>query len=203
MDEQSQPHPLSEVDPVLFRPESSGSDAFRLTVYLGVAVFSLSYLLSGRVDGILEYLAWVLILVFSNYFMADGTYNVAKLKWDESGGLMVDAEGIVDRSSWDGFGRVFWHEIKTIFPVSRSFFKLPTRHGLIGIDVTDSYLARKPRWIRFRISMNRRVFKAPDLQLSSRNLRETPEWILKVLQDRFHQYELLSISAAKQLESGN
>jgi hypothetical protein len=155
------------------------------------------------VDGILEHLAWVLILVFSTYFMADGTYNVAKLKWDESGGLMVDAEGIVNRSSWDGFGRVYWHEVKAIYPVRPLFFKLSTRHLLYGLDVTDSYLARKPRWIRFRILMNRRFLKAPDLQFSSRNLRESPQWILEVLQDRLQEYELRSISEAKELESGS
>jgi hypothetical protein len=205
MPTQAPPNQASQEEgSILFRSEDpSGSDAFRITVFMGTAAFSLAYLLSGRVSRPLELFAWAFILVFSSYFIANATYNVIRWWGKDLGGFLVDGDGVVDQSSWSGFGRVFWREIKAIDPVTSSFFGLPMRMKLIGIEVTDSYVNRRPTWIRFRIWMNRKVFKSPDLHFSSKRLKNSHERILRELQDRLREYELRSISEAKELESGN
>ncbi|MBT8397626.1 MAG: hypothetical protein HKO65_01880 [Gemmatimonadetes bacterium] len=188
---------------ILFRAEiASGWEGFRLTVFMGTAVFSLSYLLSGRVNSPLELFAWVFCLVFSSYLIADATYNVIRLWGKDLGGFLADADGVLDRSSWSAFGRVFWPEIRAIYPIPSSFLGTSKASPLIGLDVMDSYVKRRPAWIRFRIWLNRRVFRTPDLQFSSKNLRNSPERILRELQDRLEDYELRSISMGKELERG-
>jgi len=204
MGKQAPPEKLYEKGVILFRSEDpSGFDAFKLTLFMGSAVFSLAYLLSGRVDAPLEFAAWAFVLLFSSYLIADGTYNVIRWWGKDLGGFLVDGDGIEDRSSWSSLGRVYWPEIKVVFPVNPSFLGLPMAHYLIGLKVTDSYLQRKPTWIRFRIWLNRKVFRTPDLQISSKRLRNSPERILRVLQDQLREYELRSISEGKELESGS
>ena len=194
----------SEEDSILFRSEDpSGSDAFRITVFMGTAAFSLAYLLSGRVNSPLELFAWAFVLLFSSYFIANATYNVIRGWGKNLGGFLVDGDGVVDQSSWSGFGRVYWREIKAIDPVKSSFFGLPMGLKVIGIEVTDSYVSRRPAWIRFRIWLNRKAFRSPGLQFSSKYLQNSPERILRELQDRLREYELHLISAGKDLESGN
>jgi len=188
----------SDSEPLIFQPENpSGADAFRLTLYLGFAVFSLSFLLSGRVDTFFGFAAWSIVLALSLFFVVDGTYNAVRMIGKSFGGLVVDEEGILDRTSWGSFGRVFWEEIRVIHPGRASFLGIPTAHRLIGLDVTESYLERKPPWIRFRIRLNRRVFRVPDLQLSSRGLKDSPEHIVMVLKKRLWEQELRSISDGK------
>jgi hypothetical protein len=193
-----------------FRSEGSPSDAFRLAVYVWLAAIPLSGLLSGVVDGfpgfpelVVGFFILVFILVFFSYPIASGTYNAIQVKGTDLGGLWVKSDGIVDRSSWGRFCRVHWPEIKVIYPANKTFFGVPMGRQFIGLEVTDSYLQRKPTWIRFRIWMNRKVFKAPDLRFSTRRLRDSRERILLALQDGLRQYELRSISEAKELEGGS
>jgi hypothetical protein len=189
-------------DSILFRREDpSGWDAFRLTLYFGFAVFSLAFLLSGKVVTFSGMAAWIVVLAFSVFFTVDGTYNALRMMGKSFGGLVIDEEGILERSSWSSFGRVFWEEIRAIHPGSSSFLGMPKAHRLIGLDVTESYLERRPAWIRFKIRLNRKVFRVPDLQFSSRVLKDSPEQIFRLLKKRLFEHELRVISNGKESES--
>jgi len=204
MANQVQPEGPAREDSAHFRSEDpSGSDAFILTLLLALAAFSLSYILSGRTDGFLELGVWVFSLVFCSYLIADSIYGIVKRKGEWLGGLLVDGDGIVDRSSWVSVGRVYWHEIKAIYPINPSYFGLPMPRHVIGLDVKDSYIRRRSARIRFKVWLNRHFFRAPDIQLSCKCLKGSWGRILSVLQDRLWKHELRSISEAKQLESGS
>ncbi len=193
-------HPSTE-DSVHFRSEdSSGSDAFRMNLLLALAVFSLAYILSGRIDGLFELGVWVFCLVFCTYLIADRIYGIVKAKGKGLRGVLVDGDGILDRSSWVSVGRVYWHEIKAIYPINPSFFGIPLPRQGIGLDVRDSFILRRSARIRLKVWLNRKVFRAPDIQLSSGKLRTRREQILLVLQDALRRYELRSISEAKNLD---
>lgn len=198
-----QPKQHSGEDSVHFRSEdSSGSDAFRLNLLLVLAVFSLAYILSGRIDGLLELGVWVFCLVFCTYLIADSIYGIVKAKGKGLRGVLVDGDGILDRSSWVSVGRVYWHEIKTIYPINPSFFGIPLPRQVIGLDVRDGFLLRRSARIRFKVWLNRKVFRTPDIQLSSGKLRKSRTQVLFVLQEGLRQYELRSISEAKELDPG-
>jgi len=186
--------PLEEGS-VHFRSEDrSLSGTFHLALALGLVILSLAFLLSGQVNNFLEALPWIFFLVFSSCLFADFVYDA--IRGRDVRGLLVDGDGIVDRSSWAAVGRIYWPEIKAIYGLPRST-------ALIGVDVTDSYLQRKSARIRFKVWLRRRIFRSPDFQVSEGYLKDSRERILKVLQNGLSEYELRSVSEAKELESGS
>ncbi|MFC1790860.1 hypothetical protein ACFL0I_00115 [Gemmatimonadota bacterium] len=91
--------------------------------------------------------------------------------------------------------------MKAVYPIDRItlsqvFLDFSWDGSHIGLDVRDSYLRRRPAWMRLLSN------RSGHLLLSSQNLKGNRDEILRVLQERLEQYELRSVSEAKQLESG-
>jgi hypothetical protein len=172
-----------------------------VAICLAFILVSLWLLLSGWGNGLFEVSLGILGLAFFGSVTILHLINLAK--GQRLGGLLVNGDGIVDRTSYSPVGRVFWSEIKAIYPVRKSFFPgfakdLP----VIGLDVTDSYLQRTSAKVRRSIWWTRHIFRAPDIQISAKTLNASRETILRVLEDGLRQYELRSISEAKELKSG-
>ena len=162
---------------------------------------SLWLLLSDGLFGLFQQTVIVLALVFFGFVTVTHLSHLGKGK--ALGGLLVDGDGIVDRTTYSPIGRVYWHEIKAIYPVEKTFFPgFSTDLPVIGLDVTDSFLQRKPAKIRRNVWWTRHVFRAPDIQIPSKTLTASREEILRALEGGLRQYELRSIWEAKQLESG-
>ena len=115
----------------------------------------------------------------------------------------MDEEGIVDRTDRFPNGQVLWSEIKAIRRVNKSILGIPLGGWMIGLDVSDTFLRRKPALKRFRVWFNRHIKNKADIYLYTGGISQSRDEILTVLQDRFDRYEIRSISEAKQLESGN
>jgi len=193
--------PLRE-DSVHFQSAKStpqGAVAIGLVFVFGSACL---LLLDGPF-GLIQKALSTLALVFLGSLTVIHLYNLAKGK--ELGGLLVDGDGIVDRTSYSPIGRIYWHEIKTVYPVAKSYLPgLPKERLGIGLDVTDSYLQRKTVGIRRNVWMARHVFRwMPDILISSITLRGSREEVLQVLQGGLMKHQLHSISRAKELESGS
>jgi hypothetical protein len=163
-------------------------------VGLAVAGCSLGLLLSGIADRFNA--SWGVIFVLVVFVPLMLFHLSRQLSGDGLGGLLVDDEGIVDQQGF--LGRVPWEEIRGIRPVDQSFFGIPIDRQGIGLEVTQELRQRKPAWKvpRFR-------GRSGPLLLPTNNLEGSRDEILRVLQDRFEQYELRSIAEGKELESGS
>ena len=179
--------------------QSAGNTTLRAVAICLVLVMASLWLLLS--DGPLGEKAFgVLGSVFFGSVTVIHLFNLARGK--KLGGLWVDGDGIVDRTSYSPMGRVYWHEIKAIYPINPSFFGIPLPRQGIGLDVRDSYILRRSARIRFKVWLNKKVFRAPDIQLSSGKLRNSRTQVLFVLQRGLRQYELRSISEGKELDPG-
>ena len=192
------PESPPEEGPVHFL-QAKGSTLRVFAISLALILGSLGLRLSGwPLPSLIETVSFGCLVVFPAV-IAGQLYDLAT--GNRPAGLLVDGDGIVDRTTTDSVGRVYWEEIKAVYPVSQSFFPgfakdLP----VIGLDVTDSYLQRTSAGKRRKFWWTKRV---PNIQIPSQLLRGSRDEILKVLQDRLEQYELRSVSEAKRLESGS
>ncbi len=200
MDHEALPEGPPGKDPVHIKPEENVT-LRALAVCLAFVLASLWLLLSVGPSGLLQQILGILALAFFGFLTVVHLFNLAKGK--RLGGLFVNGNGIDVQTSYSPIGRVFWHEIKAVYPVRRSFFPGFSKDlPLIGLDVTDSYVRKQSAGKRFNFWLSRHLFRAPDIQIPSKNLIATQERILRVLQDGLRHHELRSISEAKELESG-
>jgi hypothetical protein len=188
---------------VHFRTEEdmSGCMAMGLLV-MGIlaALGALLSLFSGEVEGFSDISGEVLILLSSTVLAGQASYSLIRGQTVE--GLLVDGDGIVDRTKRFPAGRIYWHEIKSVDLFDRTFLPFPIFRRFIGVYVTDGYLLNQPTFKRVSIWLIRTLTRSPDIQIDTKNLSGSRDEILKALEDGIRNNELRSISEAKALESG-
>ena len=191
-----------EDDSVQFQP-SGNTKRRAVALSLAMTLASLWLFLADLPSGSFHKVFSFLAFVFFGSLTVIHLFNLVKGK--ELGGLLVDGDGIVARNSYSPIGRIYWHEIKAVYPVDKASLPgLPKENLGIGLDVTDSYLQRRSAGMRRNVWMSRHVFRwMPDILISSITLKGSRGEILKVLQNGLRRHELRSISEAKELESGS
>jgi hypothetical protein len=162
---------------------------------------SLWEILIWQVDGFWDGVVEVFMPIPYAIFATLGI--VCLTKGRKPDGLLIDEEGIEDRTDRFPNDRVYWSEIKAIFPINKSILGISVGRFLIGLNLTDTYLRRKSALTRFRVWWNRHITRKADIYLYTGGMSEDRDEVLTVLQDRLDQYEIRAISEAKQLESGS
>lgn len=198
------PESLPKGDPVHFHSEGELSGCVSiLTVCFGLfgTVAWVLRLLRWQEDSLFDAVLVVLMPVLFSSIAALGFYSLIKGRRLE--GLLVDEEGIVDRTKRFPAGRIYWHEIKSVYLFNLFLLPFPPFSRFIGVDVADSYVRNQSLFNRFNIWLNRHLSHAPDIPLVIKDLSSDRKTILSVLEERLRKFELRSISEAKELESGS
>jgi hypothetical protein len=190
-------------DSVHFRTEEDRSGCLLIGVVLaGLATTYLS--LEGLRSGGLEF--WwegvkELLFLACGLAMA-GTGLMSLVRGSPIDGLLVDGEGIVEKTKRFSAGRIYWREIRSVHLFNPTFLGIPMNRRFIGVDITDSYRQRHSTWKRLNFWLTRTFSRAPEIVLDAKNLSASREKVLAVLEDGLRRYELRSISEAKKLEPG-
>jgi hypothetical protein len=116
------------------------------------------------------------------FFGLCGVFALLKL-FDTAPGLIVDAEGIVDRSSLGSVGRIPWSDIRG--------FKVTTvrkqRFLTVEVHNPEKYVQRASLVLRPLVAVNARYFGSP-VQISSHNLKINFDELVSVLSGSYAKY---------------
>ncbi|MGH8761317.1 MAG: STM3941 family protein [Burkholderiales bacterium] len=116
------------------------------------------------------------------FFGLCAVYAGAKL-FDNSPGLIIDAEGLVDNSSGLSAGRIPWSDIKGVG------FTTVEKQRFLTIVVHDphKYVRRASPLMRPFVTMNMKLFGSP-IQISANTLKVNFDDLMKAVTDRHARY---------------
>lgn len=122
---------------------------------LAILLFFLWFLVAGiewdlhpLVDWVPDRLIWGAGALWMSGALAENVYRLV----GGYEGVLIDEDGIDDRSRMLSLGRVHWDEIRSAGPFWRSFVKL---------DLSRAYFDRSSFWKRAHLWIRRHVFRLP------------------------------------------
>jgi hypothetical protein len=153
-------------------------------LFLGLVIISLSMLLSGIIDNNSDLIFFIIIFLVGSSGFIFYIYMIISLKKRKKL-LIIDEKGIIDNSTYAGFGFVPWNEIEKIY--IDSFFGY--KYIELKIKNEKKYLDKFTWWKKQVLKNNKRLFGHQPFCISFHNTKIQPENIFPQIQELFEKFE--------------
>lgn len=126
----------------------------------------------------------VLLLVFGLCLF----YLTRKL-FDQRPGLVIDADGIVDNSSWLAPGRMAWRDINHI--TERRVFSMSRRFAVVFVHNPNEYIENQRHWLKRKLMRANFMACGSPFAISTTALKISYDQLLPLMLQIFNKYKVL------------